>query len=325
MLLVDAAQGIEAQTLANAYQALEHDLEIVAVLNKIDLPAADPDRYARRDRAGPRPAAPTRSCASRPRPARGCPSCSTPSASASRRRPATPTAPLQALIFDSYYDQYRGVVSSVRVVNGTLRVRRAGSASCRPARSTRSRRSASARPLDVPVAALGPGEVGLPHRRDQGRRRGPQRRDGHRRRARPATEPLEGYQDPKPMVFCGLYPIDGDELPDLRDALEKLRLNDASLHLRAGVVAGARASGSAAASSACCTWRSSASASSASSTCRSSPPRRPSTYRAHLTDGTDGRGRQSRRRCPTPQQLDHIDEPFLRGDHPHPDRVHRAR
>ncbi len=124
VLLVDASQGIQAQTLANCYQAIENDLEIVAALNKIDLPAADPERYAGRDRAGPRHRRRRASCASRPRPARGSPPCSTPSSSGSRRPGGDPEAPLRALIFDSAYDQYRGVVSSVRVMDGVLRTGR---------------------------------------------------------------------------------------------------------------------------------------------------------------------------------------------------------
>ena len=120
VLLVDASQGIQAQTLANCYQALEHNLEIVAVLNKIDLPAADPERCNEElERVLGLPA--DESCRSRPRPARACPNCSTRSSRGSRRRRATPTPPLQALIFDSYYDQYRGVISSIRIVDGTLR------------------------------------------------------------------------------------------------------------------------------------------------------------------------------------------------------------
>ena len=227
VLLVDASQGIQAQTLANCYQAIEHDLEIVAVLNKIDLPAADPERCAGRDRAGARPRRPRASCASRPRPARGWASCSRRSSTASRRRPGDRRAPLRALIFDSSYDQYRGVVSSIRVVDGALTSDHAAALHAGRSASTTSRRSGSARPASVPVAELGPGEVGylIAGIKDVGEARsGETVTDA----AHPATEPLAGYRDPKPMVFCGLYPIDGDELPELRDALDKLKLNDAS-------------------------------------------------------------------------------------------------
>ena len=164
VLLVDASQGIEAQTLANCYLAIEHDLEIVAALNKIDLPAADPDRYAERDRARAR-------ASRRPDPAhlgqdgRGCrPSCSTRS---SRRIPAPkgdPGDPLRALLFDSYYDQYRGVVSAVRVVDGTLR----SGAKLRffQAGATHEVEEVGIRtPAQVPVERARPGRGRLPHRR----------------------------------------------------------------------------------------------------------------------------------------------------------------
>ena len=123
LLVVDAAQGIEAQTLANAYLAIENNLEIVPVVNKIDLPQADPDgavgRGRRPDRRRRRPTC----CASRRRPGRASRTCSTRSSSGSRRRPATRDAPPRALIFDSSYDQYRGVVAFVRVVDGVFRPR----------------------------------------------------------------------------------------------------------------------------------------------------------------------------------------------------------
>ncbi len=225
VLLVDASQGIQAQTLANCYQALEGDLEIVAVLNKIDLPAADPERCAAEieqvlglDATGIlRISAKT---------GEGVPELL--DAVIERVPPPTadPEAPLRALIFDSAYDQYRGVVSSVRVVDGTMR-------------STEKLRFLQAdadhdveeigirTPQTVPVDELGPGEVGylIAGIKDVGGARSGETVTSARR---PAAEPLAGYRDPKPMVFCGLFPIDGDELPDLRDALEKLRLNDAS-------------------------------------------------------------------------------------------------
>jgi GTP-binding protein LepA len=226
VLLVDASQGIQAQTLANCYQAIEHDLEIIAVLNKIDLPAADPHR-----------------CAAEIEQVLGLAKEDILSISAKtgagvvelldaiiERVPAPRgdrEAPLQALIFDSSFDQYRGVVSSVRVMNGTMR----SSARIRfiQADAVHDVEEIGVRtPISVPVDELGPGEVGylIAGIKDVG-----QARSGETVTdvAKPAPEPLEGYLDPKPMVFCGLYPIDGDELPELRDALEKLKLNDSSV------------------------------------------------------------------------------------------------
>jgi len=225
ILVVDASQGIEAQTLANCYLALEHDLEIVAVLNKIDLPAADPDLYAAEIEQ-----------------VLGIPADEILRISAKtgegvedvldaviERIPAPegdPDAPLQGLIFDSHFDQYRGVVSSVRVVNGHLRT--GSKLRFMQAGSTHEALEVGVRlPANTPVPSLGPGEVGylIAGIKDVGEARsGETVTDA----SRPAEAPLEGYQDPKPMVFCGLYPVDGDEFEDLRDALEKLRLNDSS-------------------------------------------------------------------------------------------------
>jgi GTP-binding protein LepA len=226
VLLVDASQGIQAQTLANCYQALENDLEIVAVLNKIDLPAADPER-----------------CAAEIESVLGLPADEILTISAKTgegvpellraviaRVPAPAgdrEAPLRGLIFDSAFDQYRGVVSSIRIVDGTLR----SSARLKfmQAGAVHDIEEIGARtPAMVPVDELGPGEVGylIAGIKDVG-----EARSGETvtEAARPAAAPLEGYQDPKPMIFCGLYPIDGDDLPDLRDALEKLKLNDSSV------------------------------------------------------------------------------------------------
>ncbi len=225
VLLVDASQGIQAQTLANCYQALEHNLEIVAVLNKIDLPAADPDRCAEEiervlglDSAGIlRISAKT---------GEGVPGLL--DAVVERIPPPAyvPGAPLRALIFDSTYDQYRGVISSIRVMDGHLRA--AERLRFMQAGTDHDIEEVGIRtPVPLPVSELGPGEVGYliaGIKNVAGARSG----ETVTTTVHPAAEPLAGYRDPKPMVFCGLYPVDGDELPALRDALEKLRLNDAS-------------------------------------------------------------------------------------------------
>jgi GTP-binding protein LepA len=226
VLLVDAAQGIEAQTLANAYQALEHDLEIVAVLNKIDLPAADPDRYAGEiEKVLGIPAEQILRISAKT----GEGVAELLDAICERIPPPQGDSdkPLQGLIFDSYYDQYRGVVSAIRVVNGTL-LSGARLRFMQTGRSHDVEEIGVRTPATVPVASLGPGEVGylIAGIKDVGEARSGETvtDNGH-----PADKPLEGYQDPKPMVFCGLYPLEGDDFADLREALEKLRLNDASV------------------------------------------------------------------------------------------------
>jgi GTP-binding protein LepA len=225
ILLVDAAQGIEAQTLANCYLAMENNLEIVAALNKIDLPAAEPDRYAEEiERVLGIPANEILRISAKT--GEGVPELL--DAVISRIPPPTGDVdePLQALIFDSHFDQYRGVISSVRVMNGTLttgsRLRFMQANSVYEADEVGVRL-----PINTPVASLGPGEVGylIAGIKDVGEARsGETVTDA----VRPAKAPLPGYREPKPMVFCGLYPIDGDEFSDLREALEKLRLNDSS-------------------------------------------------------------------------------------------------
>jgi GTP-binding protein LepA len=225
VLLIDASQGIQAQTLANAYQALDHDLEIVAVLNKIDLPSADPDRFSAEienvlgipadsilhvsAKTGEGVAELLDAIVERVPPPKG-----------------DPGVALRGLIFDSYYDQYRGVVSAVRVMDGTL------SAGSRlwfmQAGAIHDIEEVGVRtPDNVPVAELGPGEVGY---LIAGIKDVAEARSGETvtEAARRADEPLTGYRDPKPMVFCGLYPVEGDDFAELREALEKLRLNDAS-------------------------------------------------------------------------------------------------
>jgi GTP-binding protein LepA len=226
VLLVDSAQGIEAQTLANAYQALENDLEIVAALNKIDLPAADPERYAAEiETVLGIPADQIIRMSAKT----GVGVTDLLDAICERIPPPVGDvdAPLQAIIFDSYYDQYRGVVSAVRIKNGRL-------TSGMRLRFMQTNRTHDVeeigvrRPVPDPVRTLGPGEVGyvIAGIKDVG-----EARSGETitEAARPAPEALAGYQDPKPMVFCGLYPIDGDEFATLRESLEKMRLNDASV------------------------------------------------------------------------------------------------
>ncbi|MBD26652.1 MAG: elongation factor 4 [Acidimicrobiaceae bacterium] len=225
ILVVDAAQGIEAQTLANCYQALEHDLEIVAVLNKIDLPASEPDRYA--DEIEKALGIPTdeifRISA---KTGEGVPELLDAVVEKTPSPEANEDLPLQALVFDSHFDQYRGVVSSVRIMQGRLdtgmsiKFMQAGT-------NHQLDEVGVWRPEMTPVKSLGPGEVGyvLAGIKDVGEARSGETITTTNGGSESA---LAGYQEPKPMVFSGLYPIDGDDFGDLRDALEKLRLNDSS-------------------------------------------------------------------------------------------------
>ena len=227
VLVVDASQGIEAQTLANTYLAVDAGLEIVPVVNKIDLPSADPDRVCKEIED-----------------VIGIPAMDAPRISAKTGEnigavmerivsdiPAPQgdeTAPLQALIFDSYYDSYRGVIVYVRIKDGTvkpgdtIRMMATGGeftvVECGFLRATN---------LE-PAEALYAGEVGYIAASIKDVR---QARVGDTvtLKDRPAKEPLEGYRAVQPMVFCGIYPADGAHYTDLRDALEKLQLNDASL------------------------------------------------------------------------------------------------
>jgi GTP-binding protein LepA len=225
VLVVDAAQGIEAQTLANCYLALENDLEIVAALNKIDLPAADPDRYAEEiERVLGIAAEDILRISAKT--GEGVPALL--DAIVERIPPPVgdADAPLQALIFDSYFDNYRGVISSLRVMQGRLstgaRLKFMQAGAVHPADEVGIRT-----PEPVPVTSLGPGEVGylIAGIKDVGEARSGETVTTV---SHGATDALEGYRDPKPMVFCGIYPIDGDEFENLREALEKLRLNDSS-------------------------------------------------------------------------------------------------
>jgi GTP-binding protein LepA len=224
ILLVDASQGIEAQTLANCYQALEADLTIVAALNKIDLPQAEPERRAEEiERVLGIAADEVLRISAKT--GEGVPELLDAVVAHVPPPVGDPDAPLQTLIFDSYYDSYRGVISAVRVFEGTL-VSGARLRYLQAAQNHDAEEIGVRLPAPTPVASLGPGEVGylIAGIKDVG-----EARVGETvtTAARPGTS-LPGYRDPKPMVFCGLYPVVGDEYADLRDALEKLRLNDSS-------------------------------------------------------------------------------------------------
>ena len=226
LLLVDASQGVEAQTLANAYLAVDNNLEIIPVINKIDLPGAQPEETRRQieDIIG--------------LPADGAILASAKEGIGTEEileaivarlpQPAgDPDAPLKALIFDSWYDSYRGVIIVVRMLEGTLR----------PGMKVRFMASGQEYPVEsigvflpkaAPVGELGPGEVGfltanIKNVRDA------QIGDTVTEAARQTAQPFPGFKELRPMVFAGLYPVEGHEYPELREALDKLKLNDSSL------------------------------------------------------------------------------------------------
>ncbi|NLU78933.1 elongation factor 4 [Micromonospora sp. HNM0581] len=226
ILLVDAAQGIEAQTLANLYLALENDLHIIPVLNKIDLPAAQPEKYAEElaHLIGGDPADCIRVSG---KTGEGVPYLLDEIVRQFTSPVGVADAPARAMIFDSVYDVYRGVVTYVRVVDGRIGARD---------RIKMMSTGATHELLEIGVIspemvkadALGVGEVGY---LITGVKDVRQSRVGDTVtiNGRPAAEALGGYKDPKPMVYSGLYPIDGSDYPALRDALDKLKLNDAAL------------------------------------------------------------------------------------------------
>ena len=225
LLLVDASQGVEAQTLANAYLAVDNSLEIIPVINKIDLPGAQPEEARRQiqeivglDGAGAMLAS--------AKVGTGVPEIL--EAIVGRLPPPAgrPDAPLKALIFDSWYDPYRGVVIVVRVIDGTIR-------KGMHIRFMAEKQDYDAEqlgvftPKAVPAEELGVGEVGFlvaNVKKVSDAKIG----DTITETARPALEPFPGFKELKPMVFAGLYPVEGHQYPELREALEKLRLNDAS-------------------------------------------------------------------------------------------------
>jgi GTP-binding protein LepA len=226
LLVVDAAQGIQAQTLANAYLAIENELEIVPVVNKIDLPQADPDGVAAEvaELVGEQPERVLRISAKT-----GEGVAEMLDALVERIPPPAgdPAAAPRALVFDSAYDQYRGVVAFVRVVDGSFRPRERLRAMAQATRFEAEELGVFS-PEMTPVKSLGAGEVGyvITGLKDVSRLRVG---DTLTMEARQAPQPLPGYKDVKPMVFAGLFPTDSDDYPDLRDALERLKLNDAAL------------------------------------------------------------------------------------------------
>jgi GTP-binding protein LepA len=226
ILLVDAAQGIEAQTLANLYLALGADLHLIPVLNKIDLPAAQPDKYAAELASiiGCEPSDVLRVSA---KTGEGVTELLNAVVAQVPPPSGNLDAPARALIFDSVYDTYRGVVTYVRVMDGRLsRRERTLMLSTKSVHETLEVGVISPEP--VPSEGLAAGEVGY---LITGVKDVRQARVGDTvtTAAHPAAEPLPGYANPRPMVFSGLYPVDGDDYPELRDALDKLSLNDASL------------------------------------------------------------------------------------------------
>jgi len=225
LLVVDASQGVEAQTLANTYLAIENDLELIPVLNKIDLPSAEPDRIKEQIET-----------------IIGLDTTHTVLASAKTGvgvqdileeiikdippPKGDPNAPLKALIFDSWYDSYRGVIVLFRVFDGTVK-KGTKIKFFNTGREHLVETIGVNRPRPTPIDSLGPGEVGfltasIKTVADV------QIGDTITDAARPVAEPLPGFQEVKPMVFAGMYPIDSAQYEDLRDAMDKLRLNDAS-------------------------------------------------------------------------------------------------
>ncbi|WP_233565897.1 translation elongation factor 4 [Cellulomonas sp. PhB143] len=227
VLLVDAAQGIEAQTLANLYLAMENDLAIIPVLNKIDLPAAQPEKYAE-EIAGLVGGDPADVLKVSGKTGAGVEALLDLIVRTVPAPVGDPDAPARAMIFDSVYDTYRGVVTYVRVVDGDLNPRERIAMMSTRATHELLEIGVSA-PEPTPTKGLGVGEVGylITGVKDV---RQSKVGDTVTNSAKPAAEALGGYHDPRPMVFSGLYPIDGSDYPVLRDALDKLKLNDAALN-----------------------------------------------------------------------------------------------
>jgi GTP-binding protein LepA len=226
VLLVDAAQGIEAQTLANLYLALENDLEIIPVLNKIDLPAAQPEKFAE-ELANLIGGSPDDCLRVSGKTGQGVRELMDLIVAKVPPPKGDASAPARAMIFDSVYDSYRGVVTYVRMIDGSLRPREEIQMMSTKAVHELLEIGVIS-PEPTASKGLGVGEVGylITGVKDV---RQSKVGDTVTSRAKPAKSALKGYAEPKPMVFSGIYPIDGSEYPNLREALDKLRLSDASL------------------------------------------------------------------------------------------------
>src|ERR1051326_8639876 len=225
LLVVDASQGVEAQTLANTYLAIEHNLELIPVINKIDLPGAEPERAMEEIEhfigLGTHNAILTSA-----KTGEGVPEVLEAIVRDVPPPPGDADAPLKVLIFDSWYDSYRGVIVLFRVIDGVIR----------PGMKIRFMTAGRDyqvdtlgvnRPRPTPIDKLGAGEVGFLTASIKAVA-DVQIGDTITETARPTTEPFPGYQEIKPMVFAGLYPVDTNQYEELRDAMDKLRLNDAS-------------------------------------------------------------------------------------------------
>ncbi|NSX25005.1 elongation factor 4 [Gardnerella vaginalis] len=226
VLLVDATQGIEAQTLSNLYMAIEHDLTIIPVLNKIDLPSAEPDKHAE-EIAGLIGCKPNEVLRVSGKTGEGVKDLLDQIVLEVPAPSGNPNGAARALIFDSVYDSYRGIVTYIRMVDGELKSRE---------KLHMMGIGMTHDPIEIgvispdmtPTKALGAGEVGyvITGAKDVSQSKVG---DTITSAVNPASEPLEGYRDPKPMVYAGLFPIDNAQFPELRDALDKLKLNDAAL------------------------------------------------------------------------------------------------
>jgi GTP-binding protein LepA len=226
ILLVDAAQGIEAQTLANLYLALENDLTVIPVLNKIDLPAAEPERYAK-ELASLIGGSPDDVLRVSGKTGAGVAELLDLVVETIPAPQGDPNAPARALIFDSVYDSYRGVITYVRMVDGSLSPKERIEMMSTKTQHELLEIGVSS-PEPTPSQGLGVGEVGylITGVKDVRQSKVGDTVTGTKNRA---TQSLPGYTEPKPMVFSGLYPLDGSDYPDLREALDKLKLSDAAL------------------------------------------------------------------------------------------------